>query len=223
MLLNLFPGRISMHRAAFLLIAFGVCSIPLAAQQAASQDQTQVTVKQLSKAPDGSTVVTGKTLTGKEAQAWIAQSPSGFSCPVALRVQQRANAFSREVGGTPTVLPGSSDVVIKEGQKLHVAATEPHAKRITAANVTVRGYANKSRFITVLSTGNNFDAFRTFDVHFSEDSEEGSIADFAVPNLTAVGAIDLNSVTYADGSTWKIADNQSCRTLIDGFMPVSGR
>ncbi len=210
-----------MHRAAFLLLVFGVSSTVLAAQQSANSDQPQVTVKQLSKAPDGSNVVTTKTLAGKEAQTWIAQTPSVFSCPVALRVQQRANAFSREIGGTATVPPESS--AVKEGQKLHVSVTAPQAKRIVAANVTVRGYANKSRFMTVLSTGNGFDAFRTVDVRFSEDGKEGSIADFAVPNLTAVGAIDLNSVTYADGSTWKVADNQSCRTPIDGFMLVSGR
>jgi hypothetical protein len=37
-----------------------------------------------------------------------------------------------------------------------------------------------------------------------------------------VGVIDLNSVTFADGSTWKIAQGQSCRVWVDGLMLVSG-
>lgn len=190
-----------MNRALPLLFALGLGTSLLAAQSANN----------------------GVPTSGMQSAVGIViQDSSPQPCPVSLRVRQAANAFSREVDGA--VPPGAGDRVIKNvAQKLHVSAAGPRAKRIVAANVTVRGYSNKSRFLPVLSTGNDFDAFRTFNVRFSEDATEGSTADFAVPGLTAVGAIDLNEVTYSDGSTWKIAGKRTCRTPIDGLMLVSGR
>jgi len=41
-----------------------------------------------------------------------------------------------------------------------------------------------------------------------------------VPGLSAVSMIDLNSVTYSDGSTWKLAAGSVCSSRIDPMMLV---
>jgi hypothetical protein len=67
------------------------------------------------------------------------------------------------------------------------------------------------------------DATRTLDVAFPAGSDKNASADLWVPGMSAVYSIDLVSVTYADGSTWKLAAGKTCHTPIDGVMLVGGR
>ena len=105
-------------------------------------------------------------------------------------------------------------------QKLHLTVTNPDSRRVVAANVTVRGFADKARLMQVMPGQHSFDAARTLDVRFPVDPGKETSADLRVPGLTAISAIDLNSVTYADGSVWKLASGGSCRSWIEGFMLV---
>jgi len=102
-------------------------------------------------------------------------------------------------------------------QLLHLIVTSPNSKRVVAANVTVHGFANKGRVVPTLSAQDSSDATKTFDVKFPAEPKEIS-TDLAVPGFSAVSAIDLNSVTYADGSTWKLAAGSTCSSRIDPIM-----
>jgi hypothetical protein len=107
-------------------------------------------------------------------------------------------------------------------QRLHLIVTNPDSRRVVQASVTVRGFADKARVVQTMSSSDSPDAARTMDVRFLAGSGKEVSADLRVPGLTAVSAIDLNSVTYADGSIWKLAAGGSCRSWIDGLMLVSG-
>jgi len=106
-------------------------------------------------------------------------------------------------------------------QRLHLIVTNPDSRRVVAANVTVRGFANKARIVQTMSGSDSSDAAKTMDVRFSAGSDKEASADLRVPGLTAVSEIDLNSVTFSDGSTWRLAAGGSCRSWIDGLMLVS--
>jgi hypothetical protein len=67
------------------------------------------------------------------------------------------------------------------------------------------------------------DAARTLDVSFPANTSKDNSAILWVPGLTAVQAIELNSLTYADGSTWKIASGNVCRSPVDALMLVGNR
>jgi hypothetical protein len=67
------------------------------------------------------------------------------------------------------------------------------------------------------------DAARTFDVSFSTAPAKEASADLWLPGFSAAYSVDLIALTYADGSTWKPAGGQTCRTPIDGVMLVDGR
>ena len=135
-----------------------------------------------------------------------------------LAARQSSAAFARQVrggeapGGGEPIVKQDGDVAIKDvTQRLHLSARGPDSKRIVAA-----------RFMPIFSTDKDYDAAKTLNVRFSPESAHEDSADVSVPGLTAVGVIDLNSVTFADGSTWKIAQGQSCRVWVDGLMLVSG-
>jgi hypothetical protein len=204
-----------MHRAAAAVsfaILLGSMILPA---QTPNQNQPQAFVQKTSTAPDGTTVWTTRTMSPAEIHKAMAQvAPMVNACPISLRAQQSSAATRREVGSDD---PGPKGVA----QSLHLIVTNPDSRRLVAANVTVRGFADKARFVETLSSQDNSDAARTMDVRFLAGSGKEASADLRVPGLTAVSSIDLNSVTFADGSIWKPVAGDSCRSWINGFVLVS--
>lgn len=135
------------------------------------------------------------------------------NCPVSLRAQQMPGGDRMMVNG----VPGKAIA-----QMLHLTAIAPRSRQVVAANVTVRGYSSKARFLpTRLSNQDAADASKTLDVAFNFATNKETSADVSVAGFSAVTVVDLNSVTYSDGSTWKLAAGSACRSWIDGFMLVA--
>jgi hypothetical protein len=200
-------------------ILFGSTILP---GQTASKGQAQIVIQKSSTAPDGSTVWTTQTLSQTDARKAGIRIPAlTNSCPVSLRAKQAAAAFARQVnnGGPQDNGTRPRDIA----QRLHLSVTSADSRRVVAANVTVRGFANKGRFVETMSTGDNTDAAKTFDVQFRAGPEHEISTELWVPGLSAVRSIDLNSITYDDGSTWKLAAGGSCSALVDGVMLIGGR
>jgi len=188
-----------MRRLTLLSFAFQLGAIPVAAQTAAAH------MESLGAAPQPQT------------QTVIIQLPQQASaCPVGVRARQAANWNKMEVGDEQPKGPA---------QRLHLTLVNPDSRRITGATVTVRGLTPKTRATpTPLTLGDDSsDAARTVDVPFSAGSGKEVSADLRVPGLSAVYSVDLVSVTYADGSNWKLTSGKSCRTSIDGVMLVGAR
>jgi len=202
------------NRAAAISFAILLGSTILPAQTS-NRNQPQGIVQKASTAPDGTTVWSTRTTTQAEVQQATAQtSPKISTCPISLHAQQSSAATRREVASRDTRPEGIA-------QSLHLTVTNPDSRRVVAANVTVHGFANKARLMQVMSSQNSSDAAKTMDVRFSAGPGKEVSADLRVPDLTAVSEIELNSVTYADGSTWKLTAGSSCSSWIDGFMLVS--
>jgi hypothetical protein len=186
-----------MHRAAAVSLALLLGSTVLAAQTTIAQKDIQ------------------KTAVNNQNQVRttvVHVSRPASSCPISLYARQVPAGDMMEVNG----------VRFKEiAQFLHLTVAAPNSKRIVEANVTVRGFANKARLLQTMSNQDSSDAAKTLDVRFPAGPGEEVSADLSVPGLSAVSAIDLNSVTYADGSTWKLVAGSSCRSWIDGIMLVS--
>jgi hypothetical protein len=140
-------------------------------------------------------------------------APPAAHCPVSLNAQQMP-------GGDRWVVNGAS--VKPLAQRLHLTATAPHSGPIVAANITVRGYTGKARLTPVgrfdSDTG---DAARTLDVAFASGAGGEASTDIALAGFSAVTVVELNSITYSDGSRWKLSAGSSCRTWIDGIMLVA--
>jgi len=61
------------------------------------------------------------------------------------------------------------------------------------------------------------------DVQLVQGAGKETYGDLRVPNMTAVLSIELNSVTYADGSTGSIAGREGCSVAPEMIMLVGGR
>jgi hypothetical protein len=151
-----------------------------------------------------------------QTQTIIVQLPPPNSvCPVFVHAQQASGAGRMEVDNArPLGL----------AQLLHLTLINPDSSRVTGATVTVRGLTPKTRTTLTLTTQSDAsNAARTLDITFPAGPEKDVSSDLWVPGLSAVYSINLVSVTYADGSAWKLATGKTCLTPIDGVMLISGR
>jgi hypothetical protein len=182
-----------MKPANVVLLALLFGSIPLTAQNAGQPQTLNFTVK---------------------------LPPVPSSCPVSLLAQQTA---------------GGNMLAVKNGQSkgpaqgLHLILTNRDSRQIILATVTVRGLTAKGRITHTLSDPatviqhDDSDAARTLAVTFAAGPNSAFFTDIRVPGLTAVNAIDLDSITYADGSTWKLSAGKTCRTVPDPAMLIVSR
>jgi hypothetical protein len=172
-----------------------------------------VTLAQTSKPAPG-------RFSGKTETTVIALPNQSGSCPVALRAQQGVDITRREVGD----LHPSRDLVLKDGgQLIHLLMTNPDARHIVAANVTVRGLTEKKRLVETLTTDESSDAAKTMDVRFAPGTGKEISTSLRLPGFSAVQTVELNSVTYDDGSLWKVAAGNVCRSQVDPLMLVDMR
>lgn len=136
------------------------------------------------------------------------------NCPVSLHAQQMPGGDRMVVNGVP---------LKTMAQTLRLTASTPGKRQVSAANITVHGYGNKARFLPTGETNQDAgDAAKTMDVSFPSNSDKDASTDVSIAGFSAVTVVDVNSVTYSDGSTWKLAAGRACRAWIDGFMLVAG-
>lgn len=107
------------------------------------------------------------------------------------------------------------------GQRFFLTLKDAHPSRIVSATLRVHGLMPRSRAIpTAGATSFKAEATKVINARFT--AEDGAVlADVYVPGFTSVSSVELQEVTYADGSTWKISASSVCRTTPDPFMLIA--
>jgi hypothetical protein len=142
--------------------------------------------------------------------------PTLNNCPISMRAQHLSDGS--------LVKTGKAAHAAGIGQRLHLTLKNPDAKQIASASVTIHGMTPRGRVMQASSTaGNSSDATRQMSVSFSTESDGSATADLWVSGITAVQSIELDSVAYSDGSTWRVAAGDACRITPDPLMLISGR
>ena len=164
----------------------------------------------------GSIALSAQTTDQNKTQTVIvAVRPENGACPVSVHAKQ---AGGGEMQRVDRAHPKGV------GQGVHLILTNRDSRQIVGAKVTVRGLTAKNRVVNTLSTqDDSSDAAKTLNLTFPAGSGNESSTDIWVPGLTAIQSIDLNSLAYADGSTWQLSAGMTCRTIPDAFMLVGGR
>ena len=197
--LEIFQRRLNMKRPVVLSFVVLLGSIALAAQTA-SQNQPSWGVSRMEGLSTASTTTT-------------IILPGNIGCPVFLRAQHAAD------GGLLNVDKRRPE---RPGQLLHLTLTNPDSRQIVAARVRVHGLSGKGRVTQTMSGADRPDATSTIEVQLVQGSGKEAYGDLRVPNMTAVLSIDLNSVTYADGSTGSFTGHDACRVVPDKLMLIAG-
>jgi hypothetical protein len=159
--------------------------------------------------------VEGMQSSGTNVIGPAAQPSSVSSCPVSMRAQHLSDgSLVKTRDSHPSGI----------GQWLHLSLASRDSKQIAKATLRVRGFSPKGRVTqTGLGKDQAFDAMRTLTVVLAAAADRSAAADFRVPDMTAVGRIDLESLEYSDGSTWKTSGASSCRVAPDPEMLITMR
>lgn len=137
------------------------------------------------------------------------------TCPVTMRALQ---GYGR---GLLAVRNGKP--IDGPSQNIRLVLAHPEAKNVTAATITVRGHSNKGRIENASVAKNASLLARTLDVKLSSENGSEDFANLVVPGFTSVTSIELNTITYGDGSTWTVSGEKACHVAPDPFMLVADK
>jgi hypothetical protein len=100
------------------------------------------------------------------------------------------------------------------------------SERIVSATVTVHGSSGKARILPLDADSdrywelNSAQLDRTLTVDLAEWGEPGVSGDFRLPGFVTTSRVDLQSVTYEDGTTWRLSRTEACHVAPDLLMRV---
>jgi hypothetical protein len=137
------------------------------------------------------------------------------SCPVSMHAGHLADgSLVRTTSAYPHGI----------GQWLSFSLTGIDGKQIREAKIAVHGIRPNAHVTEALSTADSFGAaVQTLNVKFSSGPHQTALAKLWVPGMSAVERIDLLSMNYDDGSSWKLAEGASCHVTPDPLMLITRR
>lgn len=146
-------------------------------------------------------------------------------CPVGLDAYHesgvpRAIIADAESRPGPTINAPTGQVRL-QFQQLRVTLTNPSSQEIVRAQITAHGFSDKWRAIELSNPSNAPDLAKTVDVVMDVKRNGHASRDLSLSHFTAVTSIELNSITYADGSTWHASSPGACSVTPDLFMLVA--
>lgn len=139
----------------------------------------------------------------------IVQSPGSQGCPVQLTA-----AHSREPG-VVKVSPGSTP----PGQGYSLTFRPTNSRGIRQAEVTFHGLAGAQ--VVPVKDHPAADATEDFTVSPSAGSNRLFQSVVYAHKLTGVQWIEIDELTFADGTHWQKSADSYCRVAPNGFMAVT--
>lgn len=139
------------------------------------------------------------------------------TCPIGMRVLQGA-------GNSMVEVKDSKRVETSVGSRLRLQLTNsPHrTSPITAATLTVHGLNGKPGMAPLLATHDGSgEVTKTVNATFTPEDGQSFSAELELPGVIAPSLVELETVSYADGSTWRLAGHEGCQSTPDLLMLVA--
>ena len=106
-------------------------------------------------------------------------------------------------------------------QKIRFTMTNPSLPEIVKAQFTVHGYSNNQRAFRLADASSAPDLTKTVTVVLDVKRNGQASSDLSLSRFTSVTSVDLDSLTYADGSTWQPASPGACSVALSMLMRLS--
>lgn len=107
------------------------------------------------------------------------------------------------------------------GQRITLTLVDLHSSRIVAATVKVIGLSGRNRMLNTDGiAGPKADTSRIIRLTSFSDAKSGVTAELYAPGFTSVTSIQLEELTYADGSTWSNPQLKVCQVAPNPLMLV---
>jgi hypothetical protein len=163
----------------------------------------------------GTCAFSQETVMRPEAKLALATPPLHLdrtNCPIGLEVKHATGLPTAISAEGPTIngkaLPYGQVRLSVQNLGIHLILTNLSPQSIVSAQVVVHGFSSKWRYVPL--SGADPDLATTVDVALDVKG-----------NGQASTAVDVNEITYADGSTWRTSSPGACSASPDLFMPVN--
>jgi len=158
---------------------------------------------------------------GVSAVAQYAPLPTNTmvqGCPVDMRVRQRMGGATVEVDSN-----GVKRNVFAQRLRLILNSLrhDDAGRNAVSAMVTVFGTGPKARMQSLPPESAQNSMVRPFKVDLAHWGDPGVSGEFLLPGYTSASRVDLESITYDDGTTWKVKKNEGCRVAPDPLMLIN--
>jgi hypothetical protein len=138
-------------------------------------------------------------------------------CPVGLKVNHGPSFLKRDTNYGPFAPPAPK---VQE-QTIQLTMTNPSAKEIVSAQITVYGFSDKWRAIPLAGAKDTPDLRKTVNLVLNVKGNDHASSDLSLHRFTSIAYVDLDSLTYANGATWKASSPATCSVTPDLLMLVS--
>jgi hypothetical protein len=133
-------------------------------------------------------------------------------CPVGLFVERRSDFAMR-------LAEDGHDGDLAQG--LHISLIHLFT-RIESAEITVYGVTPRASILPLGVAASN-EVSKTFTVHPAAGRKGSQEATVWMRQVGALTRVELNSLTYADGSVWRESESSRCRAVPSLFLPVGAK
>jgi hypothetical protein len=107
-------------------------------------------------------------------------------------------------------------------QSLNVAMANPTSRDIVSAQITLHGLSQHYRLTPLTAdTASTGDLSKQVTLDLSVDAGKRADTDFRVSGFTSIQRVDLDSLTYSDGTKWTAPAHHSCSIVPNGLMLVA--
>jgi hypothetical protein len=153
------------------------------------------------------------------------------NCPIGVEVNLVAlpsvSNAGPSINGQPAHRKGPSvegQQVTKDHLQLRLDVSNPSSRDIVGAQFTVHGFSRRWRVIEPSDPSNAPDLWRTVDVALDVQGRGHASSELSLTHFTAIlTSIDVDSVTYADGTQWQAPSPGSCSTIPNMVMRISAQ
>jgi hypothetical protein len=143
-------------------------------------------------------------------------------CPVGLEVEQNGTLVPyKNARFDPNTESDPADGVHQRSQQFDFQMTNFLPHEIVNAEITAHAFSEKSRVFSVPAP--TPDLWQTVDVAFDVKGNGSATRELSFAHFPAIRTFGVNSVTYADGSTWHASSPGACSVAPRGPMRISAQ
>ncbi len=145
------------------------------------------------------------------------------NCPVGLQVKHGPGLTATRNADGPTIngkpLRGGQHQLPDQNQGIRLTLTNLSLQSIVSAQLVVHGFSSKWRYVPL--SGADPDLATTVHVALDVKGNGQASRSLSLSHFTAITAVDVNAITYADGSTWRTSSPGTCSVSPDLLMLVN--
>ena len=138
-------------------------------------------------------------------------------CPVGLKVERSSGLFAYE---NAKAVPAEHAAPSSE-QWFDLRMTNFLPHEFVSAQLTAHGFGYKWRVIPVSDA--TPDIWKTMDVTLDVKGNSSASRELSFGHFSTIRTVDVNSVTYADGSTWHASSPGACTVAPSLIMRISAQ